>query len=263
MPITLITLTTDFGLTDHFVGAMKGVIAATSPLAHTVDISHCLQKFDILEAAFFVGEFWKCWPKKTIHVVVVDPGVGSSRRPILLEADGQFFVGPDNGVFTFVMKDAKKFITRELTNDKYFHKPVSRTFHARDIFAPVAAHLAKGVKPMLLGAKIGDALRLAIPQPERTSRRTFTGTILKIDHFGNLITNFKASDFGAIQTSPFEMSIGLKTVRHLAIHYAECDLDELFVIEGSSGYLEVCLNQDSAARKLGCSSGAPVELTLF
>ncbi len=263
MPRSLITLTTDFGLTDHFVGAMKGVIASIAPMAQTVDVSHGLQKFDILEAAFFIGEFWKCWPRKTIHVVVVDPGVGSSRRPILVEADGQFFLGPDNGIFTFVFKDATKVSARQLTNEKYFRKPLSRTFHGRDIFAPVAAHLGNGIKPAMLGPKVADALRLAVPSPERTSRRTFTGTILKVDHFGNMITNFKAPDFAAIQTSPFEMSIGLRTVRHLALHYSECDPGELFVIEGSSGYLEVCLNQDSAARTLGCSSGAPVELTLF
>ena len=263
MPKALITLTTDFGLRDHFVGAMKGVIASTAPLAHIEDISHQLEKFDIMEAAFFLGEFWKLWPKKTIHVVVVDPGVGSSRRPILIEAGGQYFVGPDNGVFTFVMKDSAKWTARELTNVKFFNKQVARTFHGRDIFAPVAAHLARGIKPAQLGPKIIDPLQLSIPEPVRTSRRTFTGTILKVDHFGNMITNFKAPDFAAIRTAPFEMTVGLETVRHLALNYSECDPGDPFVIEGSSGYLEVCLNQDSAAKRLGCSSGAPVELTIF
>ncbi len=263
MPKALITLTTDFGLTDHFIGAMKGVIASTAPLAQIEDISHQLEKFDIVEAAFFIGEFWKLWPKKTIHVVVVDPGVGSSRRPILLEAGGQYFIGPDNGVLTFVMRDAVKWSARELTNTKFFNKQVSRTFHGRDIFAPIAGHLARGVKPAQLGPKIIDPLQLAIPEPTRTSRRTFTGTILKVDHFGNMITNFKAPDFASIRTAPFEMVVGLETVRHLALNYSECDPGEFYVIEGSSGYLEISLNQDSAARRLGCSSGAPVELTIF
>ena len=172
MPKSLITLTTDFGLTDHFVGAMKGVIASTAPLAQIEDISHQLEKFDIMEAAFFIGEFWKLWPKKTIHVVVVDPGVGSSRRPMLVEAGGQYFISPDNGVLTFVMKDAVKWSARELTNTKYFSKQVSRTFHGRDIFAPIAGHLANGVKPAQLGPKIIDPLQLAIPEPTRTSRRS-------------------------------------------------------------------------------------------
>ena len=263
MPKSFITLTTDFGTTDHFAGAMKGVIASIAPNAAAVDISHQLTKFDINEAAFFVGEVWRAWPLKTIHVVVVDPGVGSSRRPILIEADGQYFVGPDNGVFSFVMKQAKKWSARELTNVKYFRQDVSRTFHGRDIFAPVAAHLASGVRPAQLGKKVADPLQLALPVPERTSRRGFTGTILKVDHFGNLITNFLSSDFPAIQTSPFEAVVGLETVRRLALHYSECDPGEYCMIEGSSGYLEISLSQDSAAKRLGCSSGAPVELTLF
>ena len=263
MPKAFITLTTDFGTTDHFAGAMKGVIASIAPGAESVDISHQLTRFDITEAAFFIGEIWRNWPPKTIHVVVVDPGVGSSRRPILIEADRQYFIGPDNGVFSFVLKQAKKWSARELTNNKYFNKAVSRTFHGRDIFAPVAAHIASGVKPTLLGKKIADPLCLALPVPDRTSRRGFTGTILKVDHFGNCITNFLSADFPAIQTSPFEAVVGLETVRRLALHYSECEPGEFFLIEGSSGYLEISLSQDSAAKRLGCSSGAPVELTFF
>ena len=173
-----------------------------------------------------------------MHVVVIDPGVGTSRRPILAEAAGQCFVAPDNGVLSMIYAREKHKV-RWITAEKYFLKPVSQTFHGRDIFAPVAAHLARGVAPAKMGKLIDDYLRLHFERPVRTARRGWTGTILKIDRFGNLITNFPAADFPDLHKRPFELSVGLETVDRLARNYADCGPGELFVIVGSSGYLEV------------------------
>lgn len=264
MPSPIITLTTDFGSTDHFTAAMKGVILSLAPAARIVDVSHAVPPFDVLAAAFLVAETYPLFPRKTVHVVVCDPGVGSDRRPILVEAAGQYFIGPDNGVFSMVRAAEPKSRVRLIANTKLMRKEVSRTFHGRDIFAPAAAHLAKGKVPVAqFGPLVHDALQLRLAVPEQTNKRTWTGTILKVDHFGNLITNFKAEDFARIRTSPFEASVGFETIRRLALHYAECPPGEPFLIEGSSGYFEVSVNQASAARQLGCSAGAPVELNIW
>jgi S-adenosylmethionine hydrolase len=263
MPRPIITLTTDFGLSDHFVGAMKGVILTIAPNADIVDISHELPPYSVSEACFLVGEATPWFPKKTIHVVVIDPGVGSARRPILVEAAGQYFIGPDNGVFSMVRAAAGKSKVREITNPKWMLPKVSRTFHGRDVFAPSAAHLAKGAAPAEAGKLIADALQLRLAAPEQTNKRAWTGVVLKIDRFGNMITNFIAADFERIRTRPFELAIGFERLSKLAINYAECGYGELFVIEGSSGYLEISANQAHAAKKLGCGVGAPVELTLY
>lgn len=259
----IITLTTDFGLTDHFVAAMKGVILSIQPNAQIVDVSHMIPRHSVAEAAFVLDEASMWFPKGTVHVTVVDPGVGSARRPILVEAGGHLFVGPDNGVFSMVRARAGKSKVREITNAKWMLPKVSRTFHGRDIFAPVAAHLTKDATPASVGKLIHDALQLRLALPEQTNKRTWTGAVIKIDHFGNLITNFHLPEFERIRTSPFELAVGFEKLHRLALNYAECPPGEPFVIEGSSGYLEVCVNQASAAAKLGCGVGAPVELTLY
>ncbi len=198
MPNPVITLTTDFGLSDHFVGAMKGVILGICPAARIVDITHQITPFEIPEAAFVIAQAYRLFPRKTVHVIVVDPGVGTSRRPIVAEAAGQLFVAPDNGVLSMVLADAKARV-REITASRYFRKPVSQTFHGRDIFSPVAAHLAKGVPPARMGKSIDDWLRTRFGRPERTGKRAWTGSVLKIDRFGNLITNFPAGDFPELE----------------------------------------------------------------
>ena len=157
MPRPIITLTTDFGHLDHYVGVMKGVILRIAPQAEIIDITHDLAAYEIGEAAFVVEQTYRFFPKKTIHVAVVDPGVGSSRRPILVEAAGQYFIAPDNGVLTAVLKN-EKHKARELTAAKYFLSPVSRTFHGRDIFAPCAAHLAKGATPASFEVRVGSGM---------------------------------------------------------------------------------------------------------
>jgi S-adenosylmethionine hydrolase len=144
----VITLTTDFGLSDHFVGVMKGVILGIEPAAQIVDISHGVQPYQIVDGAFTIAQAYRYFPKKTIHVVVVDPGVGSARRPLLAEMGGQYFVAPDNGVLSMVFAREKPKV-RHITNERYFLHPLSRTFHGRDVFSPVAAHLAAGVPPVV------------------------------------------------------------------------------------------------------------------
>jgi S-adenosyl-L-methionine hydrolase (adenosine-forming) len=258
----IITLTTDFGMSDHFVGTMKGVILGICPEAHIVDISHDVGAFGINEGAYLVAQAYRYFPRGTVHVVVVDPGVGTSRRPILADAAGQHFVAPDNGVLSFIYAREKHKV-RWITAEKYFLKNVSQTFHGRDIFSPAGAYLASGVVPAKLGKPITDYMRLHIEKPVRTARRGWTGAVLKIDHFGNLITNFPADEFPELDRRPFEISVGLQMVERLARNYAECGPGELFVIIGSSGYLEISSSQASAAKILGCGVGAPVELRIL
>lgn len=262
MPGKLITLTTDFGNSDHFVGAMKGVIAGIAPTARVIDITHEVEPYNIYEGAFLVNETWPHFPKGTIHVVVVDPGVGSARRPLLVEAAGQYFIGPDNGVFSMVYH-ARPHKVRILSNPKMMRREISRTFHGRDVFAPAAAHLAKGAKPAQFGAVVKDFLRLPLAVPERMAPHCWRGTVLKADRFGNLITNFSEQDFGGMKTRPFELRAAEQTIRRLALHYSEAEPGEVFAIIGSSGYLEIAANQSSAAKMLGLSAGSQVELEIF
>src|ERR1022692_1666067 len=172
MPPPILTLTTDFGLSDLYAGTMKGVILGICPRAQLVDISHQVTPFETGEGAYLIAQAYRYFPRKTVHLVVVDPGVGTSRRPILMEAAGQYFVAPDNGVLAPIYgREAHKI--RLISNEKYFLKPVSRTFHGRDIFAPVAAHLAAGAAPSRMGKMVKDYLRPVFEKPQRTGKRTW------------------------------------------------------------------------------------------
>jgi hypothetical protein len=262
MPAPILTLTSDFGLSDHYVAVMKGVILGICPQARIVDISHGINPFEIAEGAYLIAQAYASFPPKTVHVVVVDPGVGTARRPILLEAAGQYFVGPDNGVLSMIYSREEHKV-RLISNDRYFRKPVSQTFHGRDIFSPVAAHLAAGVPPSRMGKLIQDYLRPSFEKPQRTGKRTWTGRILRIDRFGNIVTNFHVSDFPNLELKNFSLALGPRQVGVMAHNYSECGPGELFLIVGSAGYLEVSVNQGSAARAIGCETGAPAELMLW
>jgi S-adenosylmethionine hydrolase len=267
----ILTLTTDFGASDHYVGAMKGVILGICPQAQIVDICHDVTPFQIAEGAYVIAQASDCFPKKTVHVVVVDPGVGTARRPILVEAAGQYFVGPDNGVLAMVYSRGKHKV-RLIANDRYFRQPVSATFHGRDIFAPVAAHVAAGIPPSRMGKPMEDYLRPEFAKPQRSGEHTWTGSILKIDRFGNVVTNFHVRDFpelrrqlageSACHTNDLALTVGRRKIAALAQNYAESRPGALFLIVGSSGYLEVSVNQGSAAKAMGCKAGEPVTLTL-
>ncbi len=259
---SLITLTSDFGVTDHFTGVMKGVIHSIAPRSTIVDITHLIPPFEILEGAFTIAASYRWFPKKTIHVVVVDPGVGSARRPVLIEAAGQYFIGPDNGVFSMVLAREKHKV-RHLTAEQYRLQPVSETFHGRDIFAPAAAHLATGVPPANLGKLVHDPWVIAGLEPVRTGKRFWVGAVLRVDRFGNLITNYRVEEFPSVLSRPFELLAGLGRVSRLAATFSEGEPGELLVVPGSAGYFEVAANQASAAQKLGVTAGSPLELTLY
>ena len=257
-----ITLTTDFGARGHFAAVMKGVILGIAPKALVIDITHEVEPFAIAEGAFTIGEAWRWFPKKTIHVVVVDPGVGSARRPVLVEAGGHFFVGPDNGVFSLIYEREKARV-RHLTAAKYFLKNVGQTFHGRDVFAPVAAHLAAGARPASMGPAVTDYLRHGLAKPSRISTRTWNGVVLTVDRFGNLITNFHVADFPDLRRRAISILAGIHAVDCLVNNYAEAAEGEPVAIIGSSGFLEIILKQDSAAKQLGCGVGTPVELNIL
>lgn len=259
----LITLTTDFGQTDHFVGVMKGVILGIEPTARIVDLCHEIPAHQVAEASFVIAQAYPYFPPKTVHVAVVDPGVGTARRPLLVEAGGQYFIGPDNGIFQMVLSREPKAKVRVMTAGKYFLRSISRTFHGRDIFAPAAAHVASGVSPARFGKLIDDYHRPPSEKPIRTARRGWTGQVLKVDRFGNLITNFHIDELEGGGLRPFEMLIGLTEIMRIVQNYEELAPGEVAAIVGSSGYLEVVANQASAAKLLGCAAGSPVEMRIF
>lgn len=261
MPETrIITFTTDFGLQDPFVGIMHGVVLNIEPEVRIVDISHQVRSFNILDGAFTIAQAYRFFPPRSVHVVVVDPGVGSERRPIVAETDRFLFVAPDNGVLTLVEAREPRLTVRHITAERYFLQPVSQTFHGRDIFAPVAAWLAKGVAPADLGPEITDYVRLPIADVQPSAEGQFCATIIKVDKFGNLITNLTDADFAS--SSKVQLRIAGHLITHLCHSYAEGGADDLFAIFGSSGYLEIAARQHSAAERLGVREGEPVSVIL-
>jgi len=259
----IVTLTTDFGLSDPFVGIMHGVVLNIHPETTVVDISHAVHSYDLLDGALTIAQAYRFFPPRTVHVVVVDPGVGSRRRPIIVETDDHVFVAPDNGVLSLVEAREPKFSVRHITAERYFLQPVSQTFHGRDIFAPVAGWLSKGVAPTEFGPEISDYVCLPLPAVERIGSNSLRGVVLKVDKFGNLITNISQPDAPELSASPpppFRLLIAGQTITRVCRAYAEGGEDELFAIVGSSGYLEVAARQASAAEKLGAGAETPVEV---
>ena len=238
----IITLTTDFGDQDHYAGSMKGVILGINAGVIIVDITHKIQRHDIFKAAFTVRGFYSYFPDDAIHVVVVDPGVGGDRRPIVVETGHGVFVGPDNGVFTLLMDNCDKFNVYEVTNDEYMLNNVSNTFHGRDIFAPVAAHLSSGIEPKELGNPIKAPFKLRIKQPV-VSDTEIIGNVIYTDSFGNLITNISSD----LVDGYSKVKIGDIIVDTVAKSYQNVAKGELIAIIGSSGFLEIAVNQGSAA----------------
>jgi S-adenosylmethionine hydrolase len=254
----IITLLTDFGSQDYFVGAMKGAILSINSKARIVDISHEIPPQDIRTAAFNLVAVYQEFPSGTIHVAVVDPGVGSARRGIIIECAGQFFVGPDNGVFSWICEREGSFVAVDLTDEKFFRHPVSDTFHGRDIFAPAAAALSKGIALKEFGPIIDDLVQLESLEPERVNRSVIEATIVHIDRFGNCITNLTRDHFGAgakLVINGREIS----TFRQFFADSAVRD-DELFLLFGSAGFLEIAAQDTSAAKILSARRGDRVIL---
>ncbi len=261
----LITLLTDFGTRDHFVAAVKGVILGLNPQARLVDITHEIPPQDIEAAAFTLLAACSSFPAGSIHVAVVDPGVGSSRRAILIDAGEQLFVGPDNGIFSYVCDTRAGAKIFHLTNTKYFRNPVSATFNGRDVFAPVAAALSNGVKPNVLGTKITDYVRLQPLKPEASKRGRLKGRIIHIDRFGNCITNITPKDLTAETIAAgAKLKVKGKLVESFKNYFAEkTDRQEkIFAIWGSAGFLEIVAANQSAAQLLNTRRGEPVVVSV-
>jgi S-adenosylmethionine hydrolase len=237
---------TDFGSKDHYAGAMKGVILGINPNARIVDITHEIEKFNIFEAAFKLISYYTYFPRGTVHVVVVDPGVGGQRRPIAAEAGGYFFVGPDNGVFSPVIDSVDNPRVVEITNAGYMLGNVSGTFHGRDIFAPAAAHLSSGVDICKLGDLAAEPVSLDIPEPS-VNGNEISGVVLYVDSFGNLITNIPAE----IVRPDSTVYVGRRRIDRISGSYGEAGKGELLAIIGSAGLLEISVNQGSAKELLG------------
>lgn len=265
MTPSLITLTTDFGLSDHFVGTMKGVILNINPAARFVDISHAVNSFDLFDGALTLALAYRYFPPDSIHLVIVDPGVGSVRRPIIARAGKHTFVAPDNGVLSLIYERHAPVEVRHVTSEHYFLKPVSNTFHGRDIFAPTAGWLSKGVEPEKFGDVITDFIKFTPPKPRRVTPSEIQGTVIKVDKFGNLITNIAPEDapeLFAPSDAAFRIRAGQQEIGRLVTSYAAGKEGELFAILGSSGYLELAQNRGSAAKSLQAARGAEVKIVI-
>lgn len=255
----IITLTTDFGLVDPFVGVMKGVILGIASDAHLVDLTHEIPSYDVLDAAFILGSAVWHFPPGSVHLAVVDPGVGSRRRAIAVRAGGHYFVGPDNGIFSVILERQtaeEPCVVHQITNESLFRKPVSPTFHGRDVFAPVAAHIARGLPMESVGPRVLDFLIRDIPRPRPSGENRYRCRIIRVDKFGNLITNLRRTNLGR----NFSVRIGGAEVVRLCASYADGQPGEVFAVVGSSGFIEISLNQDSAHGRLGVGSGAEFEV---
>ena len=261
---TIVTLTTDFGLRDPFVGIMKGVILSLNPEVELVDLSHQISAQGILDGAVTLLESYRFFPPGTIHLVVVDPGVGTERRPILARTLKYTFVAPDNGVLSLVVEREEAVEVRHITADQYFLKPVSNTFHGRDVLAPIAAWLSRGIEPDKFGAAITDYVRAAPGQPQRpqrTATNEVRGAVLKIDHFGNLITNLAPEDVREMfqeSPPPFRIVVNGHEITRLASAYGQGGPVEVVAIPGSAGFLELAVNLGFAAESLGAGPGTDV-----
>ena len=272
--VAIVTLTTDLGLTDAYVAAMKGVILGINPEARLVDICHSVQPQNIPQAAFVLSTAYPFFPRRTIHIVVVDPGVGTERRAIILRTPSADFVAPDNGVLSYVIQEFSAepaegnitFQQRELelsveavaiTRPEFWRTPVSLTFHGRDIFAPVAALLSLGFPPIDFGEEISSVTVLPLPQPYQAPDGLLVGHILHIDSFGNLVTNIRDSDLPQTKQA-VTIEVGNQVIPGLSRTYAEGS--GLLALIGSSGYLEIAVKGGSAHALLDAKVGDEVRI---
>jgi S-adenosylmethionine hydrolase len=259
--VSIITLITDFGLADGYVGTMKGVILGIDPTATIVDISHDISPQDVRGAAYTLYAAYPYFPQGTIHVVVVDPGVGSERRVIALRTRQATFVAPDNGVLSYVIVRERVEEIVHLTNPRYQLSPVSHTFHGRDIFAPAAAHLARGIPPAELGGPLPEIIAFPLPRPQVRPDGTIVSQVIHIDRFGNLITSITSKDL-ADHSLFREGTIKIKgqSIRKIANHYAEGMTGKLLALIGSSDHLEIAVAGGSASQTLEARVGDEVLL---
>jgi len=259
LPRPIITLTTDYGASDYFTAVMKGVILGINPDVNIVDITSSVLAHDILDGALAIGQAYKYFPPKTVHLVVVDPGVGTERRPILVAGDQHYFVAPDNGVLSSVYDQSESLHVWNVISEHYFRQPVSKTFHGRDIFAPVAAWLTKSWQTSSFGEPISDFVRFAMPKVKVNGTK-IEGMVLRADHFGNLITNVTAEDVPSLvaASGKLNISVGNGKITKVVETFAQGAAGEVVGLIGSSGYLEISINKGNASRTLGVGRGAEV-----
>ena len=262
----LVVLTTDFGWNDEYVGVMKGVIAGLAPAARIIDLSHGVEPQNIVQAAHLIDSNCRFFPDQAIHVVVVDPGVGGDRRLILVGARRQLFLAPDNGVLSLLLGNDDFSFARAVVNDTLFIKPVSRTFHGRDILAPVAAHLAAGMDADGVGPELArhELTELPLRPTPAADAMGLTGMVVQVDRFGNLITNIPrqaAQRLGCDATGiAVATTIGDRTIDGITACYSEVNPGAPLAVFGSRDYLEIAINQGNAAKFLGVSTGEIVQL---
>ncbi|MYA71351.1 SAM-dependent chlorinase/fluorinase [Candidatus Poribacteria bacterium] len=262
----IITLTTDFGTSDVYVGIMKGVIRGINPDVQVIDLTHAIPPQDIHDAALATHSAHRYFPEGTIHTIVVDPGVGSDRRAVICQTDRAFFVCPDNGILTYLLHeienaDGQSIKAVAIQNNAYYLPEVSNTFHGRDVFAPVAAHLSLGVPLANIGPPVKDLVQLPIPT-HQVSGNMIIGQIIKIDRFGNAITNLSESVLADIG-STYEIRVGSTRLMRLNRAYAESDSGKPLAIIGSFGLLEIAINGGSAEVSLGLKWGDVVEIQRY
>jgi S-adenosylmethionine hydrolase len=258
----IITFTSDFGHEDWFVGVVHGVLYGICPEARVVDLAHGIPPGTIARAAFVLEAAAPDFPPGTIHLAVVDPGVGTARRALAVRSRGQLFVGPDNGILEWALSapDAE---ARALTADRYVRSVVSRTFHGRDVFAPIAAHLACGVSFGKLGARVTDPVRLEWAAP-RVAGEALLGRVAYIDRFGNALTNLKsdavAGAFAGVPEARLEVQAGTRSIRGISRSYGDQEVGAIVALMGSSGRLEIAQVGGDAASRLGLAEGDPVRV---
>ena len=260
--VPLVTLTTDFGLKDPFVGIMKGVILSIEPSVRIVDVTHEIGRHDVEEALHVLAYAHRYFPPGTIHVAVVDPGVGTGRRPLLAQSDRGLFLAPDNGLLSFLFEE-EDCTVRALTSDRYFRKPVSRTFHGRDVFAPAAAWLARGERPERMGPVITDYTRWNLPQL-LISERAVRGEVIHVDGFGNLVTNVERRHVESLLEHRGVLCAEAKGVQIQGLYqaYAENPSGRPGMIVNSLDLLEIFCYRGSAAAKTGLGRGDRVQVTV-
>lgn len=263
----IITLTTDYGGRDYFTASVKGIIYKVNPLSQIVDISNEIGPQDIWEAAFVLKSAYSHFPKGTIHLAVVDPGVGSGRRPIIVVTESFYFVGPDNGIFTLIYQEAERIRVHHITSSHYFMPNPGPTFHGRDIFAPVAGWLAKGIPSGHFGEEITDYVKLNVPFP-KIQPNAIEGNVVHIDRFGNIITNITFKMIQGLMAEGAEpgssiTAIAGKEIKDFKKFYAEAAPGEPGAIINSSGFLEIFLFKQNARTALAVKRGEAVRFSLI
>ena len=255
--MTIITLTTDFGAADPFVGIMKGVIAGRAPMAHVIDLTHGIPPHDVLAGALVLRHAVPYFPHGTIHLAVVDPGVGSQRRALCVETPGALLVGPDNGLLSLAAASGEIRRIIHLTEEHFFLSPRSRTFHGRDVFAPISAALAAGTSVEKLGSEVRDMQRLDLPPVVREAH-ALRGQVIYVDHFGNLVSNVSAADLATLAVHAPSIGVGSVRLRGVAPSYAAVQRGEPVAVVNSWGLLEIAVREGSARDRLGAGVGTAV-----